>query len=289
MKWSAITWSVLILLAGGLLAQSQRPVTWKSRLAPRTKELIIFHSTMIGGLPTTETPGRGAFEFEVTHRFRNALGTGFDNFYGLDFGANTRIALGYVPYPHLMVALGRSSIFSNFDLWVKYRFLQWRGGPFPGRVALRGGVAWNTKPVVRGRNRGHPRNFQYYGQAIFNLALTPHLALALVPGWLYNVDIRTPDAETATTLGTGAQFYFARVWSVWAEAVFTLSGLRDGANALTFGLELETGGHFFKIFLSNSNRPNPSQYLAGAPFHLGDGSLVDNLVFGFTITRLLHF
>ncbi len=289
MKLGITLFGLLWLFLSPADAQVQRPVGWKSRLKPRAKTFLIFHATMVGGLPTAQTPGRGDFEFEVTHRFRNAIGSGFDNFYGLDFGANTRIALGYVPYPHLMVALGRSSIFSNFDLWAKYRLAQWRHGLLPGQLALRAGAAWNTKPVVRGRNRAHPRNFQYYGQAIVNLALTPRLALALVPGWLYNVDIRTPEAETATTLGTAAQLYFARVWSVWVEGVFTLFGFRDGSNALSFGMELETGGHFFKIFLSNSNRPNPSQYLAGAPFHLGQGSLVDNLVFGFTITRLLHF
>jgi hypothetical protein len=56
-------------------------------------------------------------------------------------------------------------------------------------------------------------------------------------------------------------------------------------DAGAFGIELETGGHFFKVFLTNSVRLNPSQYLMGTdfPFESSEWRL------GFAITRLLSF
>ena len=54
-------------------------------------------------------------------------------------------------------------------------------------------------------------------------------------------------------------------------------------DAGALGIELETGGHFFKIVVTNSIRLNQAQYLAGAfsPFEPGEWRL------GFNITRLL--
>lgn len=48
-------------------------------------------------------------------------------------------------------------------------------------------------------------------------------------------------------------------------------------------LEIETGGHFFKIFLSNSTDLNQTQFLSGADKSFDDG----DLRLGFMITRLL--
>ena len=56
-------------------------------------------------------------------------------------------------------------------------------------------------------------------------------------------------------------------------------------DAVTFGFELETGGHFFKLLLTNSTRMNPAQFLGGTPneFKPKEWRL------GFNITRLARF
>ena len=53
----------------------------------------------------------------------------------------------------------------------------------------------------------------------------------------------------------------------------------------TFGVELETRGHFFKIVLTNQNRLNPTQFLSGTEFDFKP----DEWRLGFNITRILPF
>jgi hypothetical protein len=78
-------------------------------------------------------------------------------------------------------------------------------------------------------------------------------------------------------------------WSVLLEWAPYISGykslIEQEYNPFTFGIELETGGHFFKIFLSNSKFINDSQYLAGADIAASEW----NWRLGFMITRLLKF
>jgi len=61
----------------------------------------------------------------------------------------------------------------------------------------------------------------------------------------------------------------------------SLDDLTD--NQIYRKLEIETGGHFFKIFLSNSTELNQTQFLSGADKSFDDG----DLRLGFMITRLL--
>jgi hypothetical protein len=56
-------------------------------------------------------------------------------------------------------------------------------------------------------------------------------------------------------------------------------------DAVSFGLEIETRGHFFKLLATNQVRMNPTQFLVGTPFGYGG----DDWRFGFNVTRLLTF
>lgn len=278
-----------ILLLGVLLpiasfgAQPQK-VKWKKQIPQTQPDLYLFHSTMSVNFPTAESIGKGDFEFEISHRFRSPTNTGFDGFYGLDFGANMRIALGYSPARNLMVTLGRSNINNNFDLGIKYRAFQLRNAAFPIIVAVRGGLAWNTGKIP-GRDRTDSKNFQYYGQLIFNTMLGGRLGIGLVPSYLYNSHIFCLKTEDSFTLGNYVQLYLGKTWSLFVETNPTVAGWRRSYNPVSFGLELETGGHFFKVLLSNSTRLNPSQFLEGADYKFSNG----DLVIGFNITRLLSF
>ena len=54
-------------------------------------------------------------------------------------------------------------------------------------------------------------------------------------------------------------------------------------DALALGLSIDTGGHFFYIFATNSTRMNPGLYLVGAAEKIEAGSM--RVAFG--ITRYL--
>jgi hypothetical protein len=209
----------------------------------------------------------------------------------LDGPANIRFALGYSITNRLMVVLGRSNVDNNFDLQAKYKALQLKFNTIPVLTAIRVGAAWNRVRVsyfdsqsnLRTRHRNHKRNFQYYGQLIINTLIDKKIGLGLIPSYLINRDIRFENRESSFLLGINTQVYFMRHWSLLSDWVIIMSDKYDRYNQGAIGMELETGGHFFKLFVTNQVLLNPSQYLAGAQFPFDN----DKLRLGFLVTRLL--
>jgi hypothetical protein len=111
------------------------------------------------------------------------------------------------------------------------------------------------------------------------------LAVGVVTSYLNNVRIADNETLNELTVGLNAQLYLARMFSVFTEwnASKSYEGLEH--DALSFGLEIETGGHFFKLMATNSDRPNPTQFLGGTP----TAFTPKEWRFGFNLTRILRF
>ncbi len=265
---------ILILVLTITLNAQERKVQWESTPAT-VPDLQLFHSTHVANQPTAETLQKNDLQFEISHRFVTPISEGYEAFWGLDDGANIRIALDYALTDHLLFAVGRSNIFDNLDITAKWKFMQLRNELFPTVAAVKAGAAFNTADIDAIENQN-----QFFGQLIINTMLMEKLGIGLVPSYVENSNILSEETKSSTTLGVYSQFYVSPLWSVFAEWNTTLSGYKNIYNPFTFGIELETGGHFFKIFLSNSSSLNTSQYLVGA-------DLKDEWRIGFNITRLL--
>ena len=254
-------------------------IRWK-RTEVKSLELELFHSTHVINLPSAETMKQGDFEFEVSHRFIPPVNEGYDAFWGLDGPANIRLAMGYAPDDVLVLTLGRSNVTGNLDLQLKFKLWQLDDDLLPSIVTLNFGAAWNTKVSERPKNDA--RNFQYYAQLIYNTMIMKKLGIGIVPSYLYNSALTTEEVKYSFTMGSYLQYYVSNIWSVVFEWNPTVTGWRDSYSSVSFGIEMETGGHFFKIFGSNSDLINLSQYLAGANKKFSDG----DIRLGFMITRL---
>ena len=138
-------------------------------------------------------------------------------------------------------------------------------------------------------------------QAIYHVKYTsPSELLSALQSLLPDVHARlaprtfTPSVEKQYTLSLGmyGQYWLDGAWSVWAEYNPVLRGYQGviapgetgrSHDAVALGAALETGGHMFYLFLTNSTRLNPSQYLVGADRKVA----ADDLRLGFGITRYL--
>ncbi len=276
---------MVFILSVSLFAQSGR-VKWKKKTTLVKSDLELFHSTQVVNLPTAETIRKGEFEYEISHRFLPSLGTE-GAYFGIDGPAHMRMALAYGITNRLLVNLGRSNFNDQVDLRFKYKVFQMRNKTVPFLAALRAGTAWTTR--VTGREKTDSRNFQYYGQLILNTLLYEKVGIGLIPSYLYNSHIYCKDNQYSFTLGSYLQYYVAASWSLYLEMNNTVSGYRHSNDAIALGVELETGGHFFKIFITNSSALNPAQFLAGADLKYLNGSFGDNWRLGFNITRILKF
>lgn len=271
----------LIMFFTVSLAQEEK-VEWKRTPVTEVPDLHLFRSTQSLSLPTAEMLQKGDVQFEISHRFYPTVKTGIKNFFGLDGPVSMRIALGYALTNNLSLTLGRSNILGNVDLRAKYKFLQIPNNLMPVVAALRLGGAWNTET---GRSSTDSRNYQYYGQLIINTLYSDALGIGIVPSYLYNSSIFTPDVEKTFALGTYIEGYLSHRFGLIFEWSPVISGYRRNANPMAFAIEINTGGHFFKIMLTNSTYLNPSQYLAGAD----DPAKGNSWRLGFNITRLFKF
>ena len=276
-----------ILLTIPLAAQP----SWKKKTPAKKPDLELFHSTMTANFPTTETLKKGDWEYEISHRFNGLVNDGFGDLWGIDGGSQIRFGLSYALTDHLMIRGGRTNVQDNYDLALKYKLLQLRSSTLPTVFAVRVGGAWNSAEVL-GRNRSDSKNFQFFSQLIMNTMLQKKFAIGFVPSYVYNSDAFSPDREYTFSLGNYYQYYIYGKFSVFVEYSPIISGyqgpIQQGAvsksfNSLTYGFDVGTGGHFFRILLTNNTRLNTSQFLVG-----GTRSVSDNeWSIGFNITRYL--
>lgn len=274
-----ITVWIFFLFHTWLYAQDN--ISWERSIPAGSGEVLVFNSDHAVNFETANTISGGNLEFQIYHRFFPPISEGYDNMYGLDGPVNMRLGFAYAVTDDIMVALGRSNVDDNLDLRGKWRFFQFAGDKYPVVMAIQGGIAWNTGLFNRDDTDG--RNFQYYGQLIINTRILKDLALGAVPSYLYNSDIRSTDYLDLFALGAYAQYYFTARMSVLFETGTVLDGQSKPYDTYAWGFELQTAGHFFKLFVTNGLTLNPSQYLAGSSFSFD----TDQWRLGFMVTRLI--
>ncbi len=283
MRTATIFLAIALLFTSITFAQDPSP-TWQRSRTPVQPEIRVLHSRCAINLPTTETLDQGLFHFEVGHRFFPTIENGEDHLFGLDGPANIRLGFGYAPTDRLLIILGRSNERDNLDLQGKYKLYTDKVRNCPWSVAVQAGAAWNTAHRLD-RSVDANQNFQYYAQAVGNILFEDLVGVGVVPSFLYNSNIDLADREELFAAGLYLQVYVTKTASIIGEWTPDISGTALSKDPIAFGVELETGGHFFKVFATNSLSINPSLYLAGTHFE----TKPDEWRLGFLITRILQF
>jgi Membrane bound beta barrel domain (DUF5777) len=270
---------------------------WKRSKSVKKIDIELFHSTQTANLPTTETLKKGDFMYEISHRF-GRISDGYDALYGFDGPVNMRTALSYGVTDHFMLTMGRSSVLDNFELKGKLKLWQLENKAAPSVFAVQFGATVSTEPAfdLEAFNTDY---MQFYGQLIYNVMLMDKkLGIGIVPSYVYNSYIfaarNNLDTKYTFALGSYYQYYFNRLFSLWAEFSPVISGWQGpifsnpgkenrSYSTIAFGTAIETGGHIFHLFVTNSTRLNAVQYLVGSD---GDTDK-DAWHLAFSITREL--
>ena len=274
------------LLSGALLAAlllAGAPFTLDAQ--------IIFHAPQSANLPTAETLQKGQWLFEISHRFSPPVAEGADALWGFDGPVINRLGLAYAASDRVMLGVLRSNLSDNVELNAKARVFEGGSDVVPVMIGLMGGIAWNTQaPTGAGADDNES---QQYAQLMFNTLLGERLAVGVVPTVLRNPTIEDADSETVFVLGLHGQLYLSDRVSLLGEWI--ISEDRSGPqhpdpnaqahDSGSFGIEIETRGHFFKVVLSNQQRLNPTQVLGGTAYEFTPGEWR----VGFNIQRKLIF
>lgn len=256
-----------LLLAGAQPALAQQP----------------FHSTQSANLATTETLRPGNWLFEISHRFLPPFSDGANALWGLDGPVFNRLALSHSPTQDVLIGIQRTNFEDNLELNAKAVFLKQQGEGFAFDAGVMAGIAWNMD--VFERAGAEDNESQFYGQLLLDALIGEKFAVGFAPTYLRNPRILDFEKANGFSLGVHGQAYVTRSMSLLAEWIFSEERVEFENDSGTFGIELQTRGHFFKLLVTNQVLMNPTQFLVGTPYAFE----FDQLRFGFNIVRLLPF
>ncbi|MFP4469221.1 MAG: DUF5777 family beta-barrel protein [Bacteroidales bacterium] len=234
-----------------------------------------------------ENPAPGVLVFLIQHHFGH-VNSGAYEFWGMD-QATIRLGLEYGINDWLAVGIGRSSYKKTFDGFVKAKILRQSTGAANVPVSL----SYFASTSLTSLKWQHPERKNYFTSrmafthqlllarkfsAAFSLQLTPTLVHKnLVP--------EEEDRNDILAMGIGGRVKLSNRISLNAEYFYVLPdqiGSQEYDNSLSIGFDIETGGHVFQLFFTNSNPIFESGFITETRGKWTDG----DIYFGFNISRV---
>lgn len=288
------SWSLVIAGAtGGLCAALLLTPPLEGQLTPtRVAETrpveLTFPTPRNLNLPTPEPLARGEFYYSIMHTF-GEVKEGAGTFWGIDNGANVRFSMEYGLTDHASVLLARSSVDRVYEMGARVRLMGQRtdgSPPVSVGVQISGGVMTLSEDIL-----GESASFLERTHVSAALPISwggDRLSLLLVPmGASFDRTFAFQRVENLADLrhvgvGFGARIKRGSILSFTGQVLPTY-GTESGTvrTVAGFGMDLETGGHVFQLYLTNTQALNDAYLLAAPVGSLGDGELR----FGFNINR----
>jgi Membrane bound beta barrel domain (DUF5777) len=257
-----------------------------------------FKGTRLINGQTNETIAAKHMNMWIQHRF-GRVNSGFDGFWGLD-ESRVRIGFDYGITDNLMIGIGRSSFQKTSDYFAKYKLLRQSKGAriMPVTVTLLAGGAINAMPTGYSTEAGTTMNFannterqSYYAQAIIARKFSESVSFQLMPTFLHNNKTDSPDIKNdIVAVGIGGRVKVSKRISLNGEyyaqvRTYTENDQYPFKNSLSFGVDIETGGHVFQLHFTNSRGMIEKQYITGTTGLWQNG----DIHYGFNVSRVFSF
>ncbi|PKP16640.1 MAG: hypothetical protein CVU06_14300 [Bacteroidetes bacterium HGW-Bacteroidetes-22] len=243
----------------------------------KTTRVVLNHSI--------QNPAPGDLLFIISHHFGH-LNEGPYNLFGLDM-ATIRFGLEYGITNRLSLGIGRGTYKKIFDGHVKYKILQQSSGErnMPFSISYFASAGINTlKWQDLNRTNYFTSRLTYVHQLLIARKFNNWLSLQLTPTIVHrNLVATTDDQNTVYVMGAGGRLKLSQRVSLNAEYFYILPGKTadDFDNSLSIGLDIETGGHVFQLFFTNSNPISEHGFITETKGNWLNG----DIYFGFNITR----
>ena len=236
-----------------------------------------------------ETVAKNEFDFKISHRFGFLSGGPYDMF-GLD-QATMRIGGDYGITNNLNVGLGRSTVDKTYDGFVKYKFLKQSTGlktmPVTATWISHMGITTLKWPQPDRQNYFSSR-LHYTHQLLIARKFTEGLSIQLSPTLVHkNIVDSTKFKNDILSLGVGVRQKLTSRTTLNLEYYYVIPNQleEDKTNVLSVGFDIETGGHVFQLFFTNSSGPFEKAFITDTKAKWLDG----DIRFGFNIARVFNF
>ena len=250
-----------------------------------------FKSTRIMNGHSIERMPEGQLDFRVSHRF-GRINSGAYEFFGLD-QANTHLSFEYGIIDWLMVGIGRGTFEKTVDGFFKLSLLRQSTWKKSNPVS----VSLLSAYLINGLRWSNPEDeyqfvhrMEYVHQVLIARKFTPEISVQITPSYLHRNLVETAnDPNDLFLIGSGARIKITNRISFNAEYfhVFKPDNSKSYTrfnNPLSFGFDIETGGHVFQLIFTNSLAMRENGFLGQTTGRWLDG----DIHFGFNISRVFQ-
>lgn len=245
-----------------------------------------FKSTRVVNGQSVETMKKKHLDFRISHRF-GKLNSGAYQFFGLD-QATMRLGFEYGLTDDFEIGVGRSTSQKVYDFFAKYKVLKQSTGArnIPVSITLFGGTGVATVD----KEREFQDKLYYTAQVLIARKFGERLSLQLSPTYLYRTmpDV-TGDEKVVLAVGIGGRFKLSKRVSLNGEYFYTAREKNTLTapyhDSMSFGVDIETGGHVFQLHFTNSLGMIEKQFIGETAGSWGKG----DIHYGFNISRTFSF
>ena len=271
-----------------------------------------FQSTWIIDDQTVMVPIKGTLQFDIMHRF-GTIGNGYQDLDGLFAPANIRLGINYAPINNLSVGIGLTKYDMLWDGNAKYAIIKQTKGKSPVSITYYGDMAYDT--------RFDPTHtiFTYttdrissFNEIIIARKINDKLSIQFAPTWSHQNAVQgfyTQNDSAGVKVfqemlhdqfgfNLAGRFKISESTAIIVDYDQPLSTepTNNPNPNVAFGIEFNTSGHTFQVFMGNYQMLNPQHnafFNSNNPFPYtdADGTKVKGGEFciGFNITRLWNF
>jgi hypothetical protein len=219
---------------------------------------VFWAPTIIATSSVTNLPARN-LNFSIYHAFGTVDG-GVETLWGLDDAANIRFGIDYGIIDRLSVGVGRSRFDKLWDFRFKANVLrQTKDGRIPIEVAVKGDVGINTteNPDFEFIDR-----LNYFSALMLARKFSDQISVQVTPMYShFNTVLIEDDGDGGIieeqnghlAIGVAGRYAFSNRFALLIEYLPVIGDRTTGTtDAFSVGIDIETGGHVFQLFLTTT-------------------------------------
>lgn len=243
---------------------------------------FLFKGTKVVNGQSVELPSKGVLQFTIQHRF-GTLNSGFYNLYGLD-NSQVRFGFDYGIKDYLSVGIGRSSAIKKIDMNSKFRIKRQIKEGFPFTIVMNSAIYIKQWQSADAQLEAFllTNQLSFTTQLLVARKINRDLTIQFSPTMVhYNLVEKSEEPHDKYSVGVGGRYKITKRLSINSEYFYQLTDNKNN-NALSFGFDIETGGHVFQLHLSNSSAMIDPDFITKNSGNWIDG----DIYFGFNISRV---
>jgi len=263
---------------GSLLTELENESKNKS-----SNDISTFKAIKIINNQSTKQASEKELYLYVSHRFGSING-GIKTLFGLDI-ANTKIELLYGLSNNLQIGFSRESLKKTYALNAKYN-LTTQTSKLPFNSSLYASYNYNSSlnEDIYPNLNSSDRNF-FFGQLLLSKSFSEKISLQLSPSYAKKGFTETIfEQEDNLILGVASSYRISNrlAFNIEYSANLDRPEISPFSDVLSFGIDIETGGHVFQLLFSNTQTIDDVSVMTDAEGSWKDGEIY----FGFNILRV---